>query len=997
MPLEISSRREKLRDLVAHYAAHRSEYLNPSYGETSLRVEFLDPLFCIFGWDVNNEAGVSIYNREVIHEANVTVDDEDAAHANKKPDYAFRIGGETKFFLEAKKPHVNILYQYKPAFQTRRYGWNASHPIAVLSNFEDLSIYDCGYRPVDTQDPGFARIAHYHYDELVDRFDEIAALISKEAVANGSLEGVDAREQAVKTPFDDLFLGQITSWRADITMDIYTHYGITDNDELNRFTQTLLNRIIFLRVCEDRSFEDEEELLSIATYDELRSLFASADTKYDSGLFDYLDDAPWQVSDYLLIGIFQDLYYPNSSYDFNVVQPHVMGHIYEKFLSERVLIEDGAIRFETAPEAVESNGVVPTPKEITDAIVANTLSEIEFPCKVADICCGSGNFLLSVYEHLVSKDLQRIEAGSENGIELIERPSGPDLPFWRKRQILAEAVYGVDIDPLAVEVAQLSLSLRLLEGCSPEELDSFRSNTGEKLLPDLSGNIKCGNSLVGYAYFDYDSSAATDLGTLRSVRPFNWEKEFPFGGFDAIVGNPPYIRVQNLARYIPKEYGFYKSDHCDLNMARASSLDKYQLFVERALGLLAQDGKLGMIIPNKFMTIDTGKALRKLLTGTFHVVRIINFGTIQVFPGRSTYTCILVASPKEMPAFTWLNVTSLPEFIASPLDGGRAYDSPELSSDTWGFPPEALSAHLASMEPQCSKLSDIANVFVGLQTSDDSAYIIEPSGVVGDLFTFEGPSGRAFAVERALCRPCMLDVSFNLYGSPIPNRQIIFPYSIENGRANLIPASQIRVEYPHAYEYLASIRERLDRRAVSPARRGDDWHKFGRSQSLTKFSGRPHIIWPVLSLGPRYVIDQSGLIMFTGGGNGPYYDLELKNDTPESIEYVQAALSYWLTEELVSCRTSVFRGDYYSHGKQFVAELPIRRINFSDKGETALHNEITAAVRRLNELVLKKDSSTSKADVELLDRAIDASTLALEEKMDTLYGVTPALKEAVHK
>ena len=137
--------------------------------------------------------------------------------------------------------------------------------------------------------------------------------------------------------------------------------------------------------------------------------------------------------------------------------------------------------------------------------------------------------------------------------------------------------------------------------------------------------------------------------------------------------------------------------------------------------------------------------------------------------------------------------------------------------------------------------------------------------------------------------------------------------------------------------------------------------------------------------------------MFTGGGNGPYYGLELKNDTPESIEYVQAALSYWLTEELVSCRTSVFRGDYYSHGKQFVAELPIRRINFSDKGETALHNEITAAVRRLNELVLKKDSSTSKADVELLDRAIDASTLALEEKMDTLYGVTPALKEAVHK
>lgn len=991
------TRREELRDLVARYDANRSEYISPSYGETSLRVEFLDPLFCILGWDVNNEAGLSIYGREVIHEANVTVDDEDAAHANKKPDYAFRIGGETKFFLEAKKPHVNILERREPAFQARRYGWNGSHSIAVLSNFEDLSIYDCGYRPEDTQEPSFARIAHYHYDELVDHFDDIAALISKEAVANGSLEEIDAREQVVKVPFDDLFLSQITSWRADITMDIHKNYGVTNNAELNQFTQTLLNRIIFLRVCEDRNFEDEEELLGIVSYEELRSLFASADTKYDSGLFNYLDDAPWQVSDYLLIGIFQDLYYPNSSYDFNVVQPHVLGHIYEKFLSERVLIEGGAIRFEATPEAIESNGVVPTPKEITDAIVANTLNDVEFPCRVADICCGSGNFLLSVYEYLVSKDLQRIESVGDVEVELIEKQSGPDLPFWRKRQILSEAIYGVDIDPLAVEVAQLSLALRLLEGCSPEELDSFHASTGQRLLPDLSDNIKCGNSLVGYAYFDYDSTAATDIDTLRAVRPFNWEKEFPFGGFDAIIGNPPYIRVQNLAKYIPKEYGFYKSDRCDLKMARARSLDKYQLFVERALGLLAQDGKLGMIIPNKFMTIDTGKSLRGLLTGKFHVERIIDFGTTQVFPGRSTYTCILVATPKNVPDISWQQVSSLPDFISQPLGGGRFHSSSELTTDAWGFPPEAISEHFASIAPQCSKLSDIANVFVGLQTSDDSAYIIEPTEVTDSLFVFKDFRGHTSTVEKTLCRPCLLDVAFSPYGTPQPNKQIIFPYIIDNGRATLIPASKIKAEYSHAYEYLHSIKDKLDQRAVSPRRRGDDWHKFGRSQSLTKFSGRPHIIWPVLSLGPKYVIDRSGLVMFTGGGNGPYYGLELKDDTSESIEYVQAALSYWLTEELVSCKTSVFRGDYYSHGKQFVVGLPIRRIDFSDKAETALHDDITAAVRKLNDLVSKRDSASSKADVELLNRSIDASMLALEVKMDALYCVKPELKKAVRQ
>ena len=994
---DIEARRDELRDLVARYNANRSECISSSYGETSLRIEFLDPLFRILGWDVNNEAGLSVYAREVIHEANVTVDGEDAAHANKKPDYAFRVGGETKFFLEAKKPHVNILERREPAFQVRRYGWNGNHAIAVLSNFEDLSIYDCGYRPVDTQDAGFARIAHYHYDELIDHFEEIAALISKEAVVSGSLENIDAREQAARVPFDDMFLRQITSWRADIVLDIHKRYGVMDNDELNRFTQTLLNRIIFLRVCEDRSFEDEEELLGITSYEEMRGLFAYADAKYDSGLFDYLDDAPWQVSDCLLIGIFQDLYYPNSSYDFNVVQPHVIGRIYEQFLGERVLIEDGSVRFEATPEAIESNGVVPTPKEITVAIVANTLRNIEFPCRVADICCGSGNFLLSVYECLVDKDLLRVESEGDATVELIEKQSGLDLPFWRKRQILAEAIYGVDIDPLAVEVAQLSLALRLLEGCSAEELDSYRAVTGNKLLPDLSGNIKCGNSLVGYAYFDYDSTAVADIDILRNVRPFNWDKEFPFGGFDAIVGNPPYIRVQNLAKYIPKEYDFYKSSYCDLKMARSRSLDKYQLFVERALSLLSHDGKLGMIIPNKFMTIDTGKPLRALLTGRFHVSRIIDFGTTQVFPGRSTYTCILVVTPSDVSEFSRQQVSVLPDFIADPLNGGCFYTSDKLTPDAWGFPTQVISEHLSSIELRCSKLSDIANVFVGLQTSNDAAYIIEPSKEVGDAYVFKDFMGRTSAVEKALCRPCLLDVAFSPYGTPAANRQIIFPYRVDSGKATLVPASQIKVEYPCAYDYLSSIKDKLDERAVSPKCKGDDWHKFGRSQSLTRFSGRPHIIWPVLSLGPKYVIDRSGLVMFTGGGNGPYYGLELKNDTSESIEYVQAALSYWLTEELVSCKTSVFRGDYYSHGKQFVAELPIRRIDFGNQMEASLHDDVTAVVLKLNDLVSKRDSAKDKTDAELFDRAIEASLLVLEGKMDSLYDVKPGLKEAAQR
>lgn len=992
-----NEKREALQALVARYEANRDEYINPSYGETSLRVEFLNPLFCILGWDVDNDAGLSIYSREVIHEASVTVDDEDAAHANKKPDYAFRIGGETKFFLEAKKPSVNIVEKSGPAFQARRYGWNGNHAIAILSNFEDLAIYDCGYRLVEGQPASFARIACYHYDQYVDCAEEIGALISREAVASGSLETVDAREQAAKVPFDDLFLSQISSWRGDIALDLYKRYGDVDKDELNQFTQTLIDRIIFLRVCEDRDFEDPEELLNISSFDELRSVFAAADKKYDSGLFDYLDDATWKVSDYLLIGIFQDLYYPNSSYDFNVVQPHVIGHIYERFLSERVYVEDGHVRFETMPEAIESNGVVPTSKDITDAIVSNALRDISFPCKVADICCGSGNFLLSIYEQLVSKELQRVIDSGDETVELIDRSSGPDLPYSRKREILSEAIYGVDIDPLAVQVAQLSLSLRLLEGCSNEELSAYSAMTGKRLLPDLSENIKCGNSLVGYEYFQYDHEATTDIEELRSVRPFDWPTEFRFGGFDAIVGNPPYIRVQNLARYIPKEYGFYKSSYCDLKLASSALLDKYQLFVERALGLLKADGMLGMIIPNKFMTIENGKAMRMLLSGKYHVARIVDFGTLQVFSGRSTYTCILMATPRKLSEFTRQLVTLLRDFIDDPLSGGLTYSETDLTGDAWSFLLEAVSLHMKTMAQRCSKLSDLANIFVGLQTSNDAAYIFEPIAADGDCYVFNDLEGRVSKVEKDICCPCLLDVAFEPYGTPFANRQIIFPYRFESGRARLIPVERLEERFPNAYAYLCSIRGILEKRAVSPRMRGNDWYKFGRSQSLGKFSGKPHLIWPVLSLGPRYVCDHSGKVMFTGGGNGPYYGLELKDETPESIEYVQAVLSYWLTETMVRSKTSVFRGDYYAHGKQFMVGLPIRRIDFENRSDAERHDQVTSVVQELNALVAKREACDSKSDEALYDRAIAASKRSLERVMDDLYEVDPAFKKAARQ
>lgn len=208
-----------------------------------------------------NENGLPQHLREVTHEANVTVE-EDGESKNKKPDYAFRIGTELLFYLETKKPAVDITSDILPAFQLRRYGWSGNLKISVLTNFTDLYIYDCSVRPVEDDDIGVALIAHYNYTEYVEKFNEIYGMLSKEAVITGEFEkkfalllGPYRRE-----PFDEYFLKQIKEWRLVFGNSIMKNNPSININTLNIVVQRILNRIIFLRICEDRTFEDYETL-----------------------------------------------------------------------------------------------------------------------------------------------------------------------------------------------------------------------------------------------------------------------------------------------------------------------------------------------------------------------------------------------------------------------------------------------------------------------------------------------------------------------------------------------------------------------------------------------------------------------------------------------------------------------------------------------------------------------------------------------------------------
>lgn len=996
-----AERKSRLRDLVRIFDDNFSQYQRTTYNETEVRVDFVNPFFQILGWDIINEAGLPQHLREVVHEATVSVE-EDGCQRSKKPDYSFKIGAETQFFLETKKPSVNLTADRLPAFQLRRYGWSGNLRISVLTNFTDLYIYDCSIRPISGDDIGTALVAHYHYSEYVDKFEEIFLMLSKETVVTGefkrkfnNISGAFRRE-----PFDSYFLDQIRTWRNDLGKNVISNNLQIDNDTLNIFVQRLLNRVIFLRICEDRNLEKYESLRVVSTYTALRQLFVEADNKYDSGLFELLDEDGLVVSDDVIITIFQSLYYPNNSYEFGVVDPYIIGQIYEMFLDEAlVALADGSINAERKPEVVDAQGVVNTPKNITDIIVAETLNPLYgdkalvdiVQYNIVDICCGAGNFLLSAFEYVINYYIEfflqydyegAIQRGDLYGLPGTDRYQ---LSYAKKREILENNIFGVDIDPLAIEVTKLSLLLKVIEGTTAAEIQAYQAHFNKKVLPNLDSNIKNGNSLVSSDYAKFCGGILTDIELSNKVKMFDFSLEFSGKEFHAIVGNPPYIRVQNMVHYSKEEYEYYKSSQSPFVTTKANTLDKYYIFIEQALMLLADNGVMGYIVPHKFMCIQSGCELRTLLSDSSRVKKIIHFGTHQIFENRSTYTCILILSKQANTTFEIGYVNEMGSFLSERKLSVRTYSSKYLTGQPWVFLSQSVTDRLQSLEPRCTNLSEMVDIFVGAQTSADYIYIVHPSREDNNYVYVTDKNQKKWKIERGILRKSIYDAQLSKYEKIEANSYIIFPYKQEGSSVILYSLVEMEKQFPQALLYLKQARELLDRRSM-PNRGNDNWFAFGRNQSISRFMGGEHLIWPVLSKAANYVFDNEN-ILFTGGGNGPFYGLEMKRDTSESIFYLQAILNHPLMEMLVKSRASQFRDDYYSHGKQFLVELPIYRIDFENPSEVLHHDEIVEKVRMIMSLKESLKSAPNNVRKNMLNRSIETLDNDIKKLIDELYQI----------
>ncbi len=991
--------RLQLKMLIDAFAGQHTTYSQAAYNEAQLRVDFISPLLKTFGWDVDNESSKSQFLRDVIQEEAIEVTEADAL-TKKNPDYTLRVQGVRKVFVEAKKVAVDIERSVRSAFQARRYGWSANLGITILTNFDKLIVYDCRYKPNSNDEPTVARYRVFYFVDLLINFDEIYELLSFASIASGHLDEYFSLTHPDLTTFDKVFLKQIERWRLQLAGNIIGSNPDIDEENINMLVQRLLNRIVFLRICEDRDIEKYETLKQVRDYAALKAIFVASDRKYNAGLFDFIEDSfsmQINLDTDLLVSIFNELYYPESSYDFSVVDPAILGQIYERYLGSKIVITGpGLVSLVEEPEVAASSGVVPTPKQVVRHIIRETLEplfenktlEQIRALKFADICCGSGTFLIALYDYLLEKiTLAFLASGTLDTAFLAQDHTGTySLTLRVRHEILLNQVYGVDINPYAVEVTKFSLFLKLLENENIGSVTHFLQHHGRRILPSLDQNIKTGNSLIDDAYFTFAPEAIDNDDLLYKTKPFNWQAEFPFltasGGFSAIVGNPPYVRIQNMVKYLSAEIKFYQHRSAGYTVAQSDTFDKYYLFIQRAVQLLQVEGRLGYIVPNKFFIVKGGRALRRFITTDSAISKIIHFGVTQVFPHRSTYTAVLILGRGDTNSFEFKRIKRLAKDL--PADGGyEHYGKEKFGEEPWIFlADETQEVFDKLFAAGTVAIKSVAEITVGLQTSADKIYIFQPVSETTNTYRFR-KNGVTYEVEKDICKPCLYDLSFELFDTVNANALMIFPYTITD-KAEPFSENEFQTNYPLAWQYLNQYREQLSGRSINGSKE-PKWYQYGRSQSLTKFHANDKLIWPVLSKEASYVFDQAQL-QFTGGGNGPYYSLLSAGQY--SPLFIMGILAHPLFEAMVKSGASEFRGAYYSHGKQFIEKLPIKAINFDVAADLKLHNDIADAVRKIITAKKNYQEMQNPAKKTILKRKLIFLEAALVNRINQLYNIT---------
>lgn len=595
--------KNKIEELVVKYETLTKGSDASKLSEEETKKDFILPLFRALNWNTEDSKEVS---------AEETI-------SKKRVDYGFRIDGIPKFFVEAKTLKERLDFEH--AKQAINYSWLKSTTWAVLTNFVELKVYNAEWK---SRNPIEQMFFELKWTDYVEKFDKLW-LLSKDSFLANKLDEIaeewgKKQKKTLITPVTEQLFDDLIRWRQVLTNDTtkwkVNRQTLKTDEDLDESVQRILDRLIFIRVCEDRQLEPYTLLSKLREWKDsgkgkpfyklLIQIFREFDSNYNSKLFSQHLSERLEISDFAISEVIFGLYDSREGlkYDFSAIDSDVLGNIYEEYLSFMLRKGKKQARIVSSYVQRKKMGIYYTPTHVVDFIVKSTVERVlqerdDGKIKVLDPACGSGSFLIKALTHLVEHN--RISN------------------FEDKMHVLKNCIYGVDLDPKAVEIAQLNLLLRILEK--------------RKVLPVLDSNIKVGNSLVEDPNVD--------------ERAFNWQEEFETpndGGFDVVIGNPPYINAIQLSKTVGKNVkDYWKAKF----QSAKGTYDIYVLFFEQALNLCKEGGYVSFITPNKYLSSPYGTALRELILKNYTLVKVVDLSRTRVFNDPSVYPIITIIQKRK--------------------------------------------------------------------------------------------------------------------------------------------------------------------------------------------------------------------------------------------------------------------------------------------------------------------------------------------------------------
>lgn len=928
---------ELINDFRANYSKHKMEL------EANTETKLVEPLFAILGWTTKDFVKREHARREM---------------KSGFVDYAFKIDDKIVFFLEVKKLGVEL--EKEADTQVISYALSRRIPFAVSTNFESLKIFCV------EQENAVNNVFRVFKqpEDYVNNLQDLLYLHKESFRQNLLLKKAEDEDRLKKRiSIDKPLLEDLMSIRNMIANDIEKRYpGKYDMNEREEIIQRIVDRLIFVRKCEDVGINPKELTLHEITqnpfgkaHSRLKEIFREYNDVYNGGLFaiGIDNDCDKITIDGEIVQKLVHLLYESKDrqyvYNFDWIDADILGQVYEQYLGKILAqTKSGKSKLKNGQAHRKEQGIFYTPTFIVDYVVTSTLGTLlrdkaldAKKIKVLDPACGSGSFLIKAFDHmkasLYSSDESKMRRIDEQGMYSV------------KTAILKNNLYGVDLDAKAVEITKLNLLLKAAE--------KFR-----RLPQDVELHIMHGNSLI-------DDEAVAGLSA------FKWEGSFQEGSFDVVIGNPPYVRVQTTQEedksYLIKNY-----------LSAQGKFDLYTVFIEKALKLLKSDGYFSFIVPNKFTQTIYGKDLKQMILENYSIQKFVDFGDLKVFGEVTTYPCILVirkAKPSNRTKGTYVKVKQLASDIEQRIlahedeDGYEdeflkvfTFKQKNLGQDIWSFMPESAQNIFDKIgESSSTRLKDLTEKCVqGFITGNNKIYIMRRQEI-GD---FEGNILKRMPKGKNVRRYSISDDDY----------YTIYPHE---GDGTAFSENKLSVEFPKTYAYLKSNETELRKRRYynkSIMELCGDWWSLVHPIA-SKYFEQTKIVTPNLSPHSNFALDMQNRYI-----EHDCYIIILNNKDIDYYKYILGILNSKVVDFFIQQKSPMFSGGYYKYHTQYLEQIPIV------EPKPVVKNELVKLVQRMLDLNLRLNSLGNKKTSESakIEAEINKADAEIDRFVYEVYGLT---------